>query len=92
MRKKWMIIVAFTQAVYAFAQIELRSEYLPQQKYINDNGDKTEGKSSSLTTTFIATIPLSVKPSNYQQPSIWTATLNGSYTSFSNDGVAALPK
>ncbi len=35
-----MIIAAFTQAAYAFAQIELRSEYLPQQKYINNNGDK----------------------------------------------------
>jgi diacylglycerol kinase family enzyme len=42
--KKMMIIAAFTQAAYAFAQIELRSEYLPQQKYINNNGDKTEEK------------------------------------------------
>ncbi len=94
MRKKWMIIAAFTQAAYAFAQIELRSEYLPQQKYINNNGDKTEDKSSSLTTTFTATIPVSINPSGYQQPSIWAATLNASYTSFSNEGTAAeaLPK
>ncbi len=94
MRKKWLIIAAITQAAYAFAQIEVRSEYLPQQKYINDNGDKTVGKSSVFTTTFTATIPVSVKPSNYQQPSIWAATLNASYTSFHNDGVAAeaLPK
>lgn len=94
MKKKWMIIAALIQAVHTFAQIELRSEYLPQQKYINDDGDKTDGKSSVLTTTLTATIPISVKPNTYQQPSIWAATLNASYTTFSNDGIAAeaLPK
>ncbi len=94
MKKKWIIIAALVQAVHTFAQIELRSEYLQQQKYINDNGDKTDGKSSALTTTFTATIPVSVKPTAYRQPRVWAATLNASYTSFSNEGTAteALPK
>jgi hypothetical protein len=94
MKKKWIIMAAILQTAHAFAQIELRSEYLPKQKYIDDNRDKTDGKSSVLTTTFTATVPVSVKPTNYQQPSIWAATLNASYTSFSNDGIAAeaLPK
>ncbi len=94
MRKKWIIIAALTQAVHTFAQIEIRSEYLPQQKYIDDNRDETDGKSSAFTTTFTATVPVNVKPTTYLQPRIWAATLNASYTSFRNDGVAAeaLPK
>lgn len=94
MRKKWILIAALVQAVHTFAQIELRSEYLPKQKYINDNGDKTEGKSSVITTTLNAMIPVNVKPTAYPQPRVWAATLNASYTSFDNDGVAAevLPK
>jgi hypothetical protein len=80
--------------VCAFAQIEIRSEYLPQQKYIDDDRNKTEGKSAALTTTFTASVPVSLKPTPYQQPAIWAVTLNASYTSFSNDGIAAevLPK
>ncbi|MHC6200381.1 DUF6268 family outer membrane beta-barrel protein [Elizabethkingia miricola] len=94
MRKKWIIIAALFQAVYSYAQIELRSEYLPKQKLINDSGDKTGGKSAAFTTSFTATIPVSVQPTAYPQPKIWAATLNASYTSFSNEGVAAeaLPK
>lgn len=94
MKKKWIIMAAILQTAHAFAQIELRSEYLSQQKYIDDNRDKTDGKSSAFTTTFTATVPVSVKPTTYHQPSIWAATLNASYTSFSNDGTAAeaLPK
>ncbi|PTT26655.1 hypothetical protein DBR28_17670 [Chryseobacterium sp. HMWF028] len=94
MRKKWIIIAALTQSAYAFAQIEIRSEYLPQQKYIDDNREKTNGKSSAFTTTLTVTAPVSVKPTAYQQPKIWAATLNVSYTSFSNEGVTteALPK
>ncbi|MGH1516662.1 DUF6268 family outer membrane beta-barrel protein [Chryseobacterium sp. JK1] len=94
MKKKWIIIATLVQAVQTFAQIEVRSEYLPKQKYINDNGDKTEAKSSVVTTTFTATIPVSVRPTTYHQPKIWAATLNASYTSFNNDGIASetIPK
>ncbi|NIF06118.1 hypothetical protein F3J23_11770 [Chryseobacterium sp. Tr-659] len=94
MKKKWIIIAALLSAAHTFAQIEIRSEYLPQQRYIDDNGDKTEGKSSAITTTFTATVPVNVKPTAYRQPKIWAATLNASYTSFSNTGIAAevLPK
>lgn len=94
MRKKWIIMAALTQAAHTFAQIEIRSEYLPEQKYINDNREKTDGKSSVFTTTLTATIPIDVKPTAYHQPRIWAATMNASYTSFSNSGTAAevLPK
>ncbi|MFZ4928148.1 DUF6268 family outer membrane beta-barrel protein [Chryseobacterium sp. Mn2064] len=94
MKKKWIIMAALLQAVQTFAQIEVKSEYLPQQKYINDNGDKTEAKSSVVTTTFTATIPVNVRPTAYHQPKILAATMNASYTSFNNDGIAseAIPK
>lgn len=94
MRKKWIIMAALTQAAHTFAQIEIRSEYLPEQKYINDNREKTDGKSSAFTTTLTATIPIDVKPTAYHQPRIWATTMNASYTSFSNSGTAAevLPK
>jgi hypothetical protein len=39
-----------------------------QQKYIDDNRDKTDGKSSVLTTTFTATVPVSVNPQTINSP------------------------
>lgn len=90
MSYKWIIslILSVVLTQTAIAQVFIKTEYIPPSSYKDENNNKVGGKGDFMSIQGSLQIPVSVKMNEFNQPTAWAVSLQGSYASMQNQDLS----
>jgi len=85
MKSLFILVIAFLVCGQAYAQVEIRMDDIMSSTYNDVNNQKTDVKGDAKVISALFNVPISMKLDEKERPTLWSVSLDGSYTSLDNN-------